>query len=306
MDRLALMQHFVQVVEGGSFSKAAEQAGCTQSQVSKMIRALEGQLGVSLFVRTTRSLTLTEEAQRLLPHAKALISRYQEATEAARGERAEPRGHIRFLTSDGMGRMLFMPYLPRFLARYPHISIEHIMTDRKIDLVENHIDLAMRMGELKDSSYKAKRIGLTRRITVASPDYLKTHGTPKTPEDLRLHNCILFTRFAEYSGASSAWEYRHPKTGKSSSVQVSGTYAADNSSLVREAAIRGLGIYQGPNWLFKKDLDEGSLKEILKDYEMSAFPVYLLHPVTDYVPLRIKVLIEYLTHELALNPSIAG
>lgn len=173
MDRLTLLQNFVQVVESRSFSAAAEALGSTQSQVSKLVRALEDQIKVSLFIRTTRSLSLTEEGQRFLPQAKAVLDSYATATEVARGDHAEPRGHIRFLTSDGLGRYLFLPYLPTFLRRYPFISVEHIVTDRKIDLVENNIDLALRMGELKDSSVKSKRVGLARRITVASPEYLK-------------------------------------------------------------------------------------------------------------------------------------
>ncbi len=306
MDRITLMQTFVQVAESGSFSGASDALRTTQSSVSKLIRALERQLNTSLFTRTTRRITLTEEAHRLLPHAKVLIERYAAAMEATTGTRAEPRGHIRFLTSDGLGRMLFLPYLSGFLSRYPHITVEHIVTDRKIDLVENNIDLALRMGDLKDSSTKAKRIGLTRRVTVASPDYLKARGTPKKPEDLLQHNCISFTRLAEYTGASDAWEYRDPKTQKNISIPVSGNYASDNSSTVRQAALDGIGVYQGPNWLFGKDITHGLLKEILSRYEMEPFPIYLIHPAADYLPQRLRVLMDYLAHEFSLNPWVAG
>lgn len=306
MDRITLMQTFVQVAESGSFSAAADQLGSTQSSISKLIRALEGQMKLSLFTRTTRKITLTEEAQRLLPHAKALIERYTAAVEATTGTRAEPRGHIRFLTSDGLGRMLFMPYLSGFLARYPHITLEHIVTDRKIDLVENNIDLALRMGDLKDSSTRTKRIGLTRRVTVASPDYLKTRGTPKRPQDLEHHNCIAFTRLAEYTGAGNAWSYRDPKTGDAIAITISGNYASDNSSTVKQAALDGIGIYQGPNWLFGEDVAQGKLIEILGNYAMEPFPIYLIHPAADYMPQRLKVLMEYLAHEFSLNPWVAG
>lgn len=306
MDRITLMQTFVQVAESGSFSAAADALRTTQSTVSKLIRGLEGQLNTTLFARTTRRITLTEEAQRLLPHAKALIERYAAAMEATTGAGAEPRGHIRFLTSDGLGRMLFLPYLSRFLSRYPHITVEHSVTDRKIDLVENNIDLALRMGDLKDSSYKTKRIGLTRRVTVASPEYLKARGAPKKPEDLMHHNCISFTRLAEYTGASNAWEYRDPKTGKNISIAISGNYASDNSSTVRQAALDGMGVYQGPNWLFGDDVTQGRLKEILSNYQMEPFPIYLIHPAVDYLPQRFRVLMDYLAHEFSLNPWVAG
>ncbi|MBY0355625.1 MAG: LysR family transcriptional regulator [Rickettsiales bacterium] len=306
MDRLTLMQAFVQVAESGSFSAAADAMRSTQSSVSKLVRALEGQLNTTLFTRTTRRITLTEEAQRLLPLAKALIERYDAAIEATTGTRTEPRGHLRLLTSDGLGRMLFLPYVSRFLERFPHITIEHIVTDRKIDLVENNIDLALRMGDLKDSSYKAKRIGLTRRVTVATPAYLKRHGIPKKPEDLMHHNCILFTRLAEYTGTGNAWEYRDPQSKKITSVIISGNYASDNSSTVRQAALSDIGVYQGPSWLFGDDITQGHLKEILSHYEMEPFPIYLIHPAVDYLPQRTKVLMDYLSHEFSLNPWVAG
>ena len=306
MDRITLMQTFVQVAESGSFSAAADALRTTQSSVSKLIRALEGLLNTSLFTRTTRKITLTEEAVRLLPHAKALVERYAAAMEATTGTRAEPRGHIRFLTSDGLGRMLFLPYLSGFLSRYPHITVEHIVTDRKIDLVENNIELALRMGDLKDSSTKAKRIGLTRRVTVASPDYLKARGTPKTPQDLAEHNCIMFTRLSEYTGKGDAWNYRDPKTQRDIAMAVSGNYASDNSSTVRQAALAGVGIYQGPSWLFGEDIAQGHLKEILSRYEMEPFPIYLIHPAADYLPQRLRVLMDYLAHEFSLNPWVAG
>lgn len=306
MDRITLLETFVQVAESGSFSAAAEALNTTQPNVSKHIRGLEVQLNATLFSRTTRKLTLTVEAHRLLPHAKALIERYAAAMEATTGSRAEPRGNIRLLTSDGLGRVLFLPYLSRFLARYPHITVEHIVTDRKIDLVENNIDLALRMGDLKDSRYKTRRIGITRRVTVASPEYLAAHGIPQTPEDLTHHNCIMFTRLAEYTGTSSLWEYRDPKTGKILPIAIRGNYSSDNSSTVRQAALDGIGIYQGPHWLFGNDVAQGQLHEILGSYQLEPYPVYLLHPAAEYLPLRLKVLMDYLAHEFSLNPWVAG
>ncbi len=305
MDRLMLMKTFIQVVESGSFSAAANALGSTQSHISKMIRMLEIQLNTTLFMRTTRSLTLTEEAHRLLPHAKTLIEGYNTALESVNGTQTEPKGHIRFLTSDGLGRMLFLPYLSGFFSRFPHITIEHIVTDRKVDLVENNIDLALRMGDLKDSTYKAKYIGLARRVTVASPEYIMKHGMPKTPQDLSHHNCIAFTRLSEYTGKGQAWEYHDSKTGENIRIPVSGRYSSDNSSTVRQAALSGLGIYQGPNWMFGEDTAKGHLMEILQDYQMDPFPIYLLHPLMDYLPLRLKALSDYLAHEFSLNPWVS-
>ena len=299
------MKVFVQVAESGSFSGAAEALGRTQSQVSKLVRALEDQLNATLFMRTTRKITLTKEAHRLLPHARSLMDRYRETVESVHGERAEPSGHIRFLTSDGLGRSLFLPYLPNFLARYPHISIEHIVTDRKIDLVENNIDLALRMGDLKDSSYKARRIGLARRVTVATPGYLEAQGTPEQPQDLMHHNCIRFTRIAEYVDTGDAWMFRHRQSGKRLPIAVNGSYASDNSSTVKQAALLGVGIYQGPDWLFREELAAGTMVEILSDYEIDPYPIYLIYPPVDYLPLRLKTMMDYLANEFSLNPWVA-
>jgi len=240
----------------------------------------------------------------LLPHARLLMDRYREAVESVHDERVEPRGHIRFLTSDGLGRTLFLPYLPNFLTRYPRISIEHIVTDRKIDLVENNIDLALRMGELKDSSYKARRIGLARRVTVAAPGYLEAHGVPKQPQDLMHHNCIRFTRISEYTGTSDSWLFRHRKTGKILSIAVNGSYASDNSSTVKQAALLGVGIYQGPNWLFGEEVAAGTMVEILSDYEIDPYPIYLIYPPADYLPLRLKTMMDYLANEFSRNPWV--
>lgn len=305
MDRISLIQAFIKVVDTGSFSSAATLQGSSQSHVSKMIRALESDLNVTLFTRTTRKLSLTEDAKRFLPHARMVVERFQEAREAVYGDKAEPRGKIRLLTSDGLGRFLFMPYLKSFLTRYPHLSIEHMVNDRKLDLVENNIDIALRMGDLKDSAYRSRKIGLARRITVASQGYLESNGTPKVPEDLLHHNCILFTRLSEYTGSSNAWEYRDPKANKVSAIETSGTYATDNSSIVLDAVLDGVGIYQGPNWVFREHIKNGALKVILAEFEMEPFPIYVLHPSVEYLPTRIRTLIDFLTDEFKLNPWVA-
>ena len=141
---------------------------------------------------------------------------------------------------------------------------------------------------------------------MAAPKYLEKYGTPTKPEDLSLHNCIIFTRLADYTGTGNAWEYCDPPTGNSITIAVSGNYSSDNSSTVRQMTLAGIGIYHGPNWLFGDDVAQGNLREILVGYQMLPFPIYLLHPSAGYVPLRLKVLMDYLAHEFRLNPWVAG
>lgn len=306
MDRIHLMNAFVHVCETGSFSSAAKLLGVGQSVVSKMIKALELEMKATLFTRTTRKITLTQEGVRLLPHAKAISERFQMAEEDIHSREREPKGRIRVLTSDGTGRTLFIHYLSQFLRRYPHIQIDHIMNDKMIDLVENDIDVAFRLGVLHDSAYKARKIGLARRVTVVSPDYLKDRAAPIHPKDLTHHNCIIFSQLNEYTGQrlKNSWVYQDAK-GESIEVSVSGNYTADNTSIVRDAALKAIGIYQGPNYLFGDDLQSGRLVQVLPDFEISPFPIHLLYPHRDFIPSRLKIFMDFFAYEFSLNSWVS-
>jgi LysR family transcriptional regulator, regulator for bpeEF and oprC len=301
MDRITLFQTYVAVAENGSFSKAGEYLELTQSQVSKMIKTLEAEFGVLLIQRTTRQSTLTEEGKLLLTHVKAILDRLELAQDSLKGERSEPKGKLRVLTSDGTGRTIFLDALVQFIERYPQIQVEHVMSDRFMALAEHQLDVALWLGELKDSRYKAKHVGQARRITVASPDYLTKKGIPKTPEDLYHHDCIVFERIANFTGIGSrpTWRYESQETGLFYDIQVKGRYTTDNTSIVRTAAIKGLGVYQGPSYLFDEDLEEGRLIEILKDYRFAPFPMKLIYPEQDYMPNRLKVFIDFFSVMLA-------
>jgi LysR family transcriptional regulator, regulator for bpeEF and oprC len=306
MDRLNLFKTFILVAEKGSFSDAATLLNQTQSQVSKMIRRLEDDLQVTLFTRTTRQIALTEEGQRFLTHARAILGRFDIAQEELRGDKAEPKGKIRVLTSDGTGRTIFLTVLTRFLARYPFIQVEHIVSDRFLNLSENQIDVALWIGDLKDASYKARRIGLARRVTVAAPSYLKARGTPKTPEDLYHHDCIGFLLLSAYTGLRQKmiWLYRD-EDGREHEIEIAGRYASDNTSIVRDAALAGLGVYQGPNYLFADAIKDGRLVEVLKEFSFDPFPIHLLYTAQDFIPLRLRVFMDFFGHEFSLDPVVA-
>ncbi len=305
MDQLERLKLFVLVTEAGNFSVAAKSLNLAQSQVSKAVKALEEEFRVTLFNRTTRKISLTDEGARLLAHAKGIVERYTVAEEDVRGEQAEPRGTLRILTSDGTGRAVFMPYVAAFLKRYPLLKIDHVMTDRFIDLAENNIDVALWISELKDSAYKARRIGLARRVTVATPAYLKRKGRPRTPLDLAAHECICFSRLGEYThhGICNHWVYRD-KDGIDVRVTVSGRFATDNSSLVRDAVLQHLGIYHGPNYVFREDLEIGRVVMILEDYELQPWPIYVIYPSMAFLPTRLRVMIDFLADGFSRDPWV--
>lgn len=306
MDRLSLLKTFTLVAEKGSFSATATLLNQTQSQVSKMIQRLEDELGATLFTRTTRKIALTEEGSRFLLHAGAILERFDFAQEELRGDKAEPKGKIRVLTSDGTGRTIFLQVLRRFLERYPFVKVEHLVSDHFLDLAEHQIDVALWIGELRDGSHKTRRIGLARRVTVAAPSYLKDRGTPETPEDLLHHDCIGFLPLSSFTGLGQKVIWRYQDRQKQNyEIEISGRYASDNSSLVREAAVAGLGIYQGPNYLFAEEIVSGKLKEILIDYCVDSFPMHLIYPARDYVPLRLRTFMDFFIAEFSVNPIVS-
>lgn len=306
MDRFTLLSTFICVTEAGSFSSAARLLGQTQSQVSKMIRRLEEEFKVTLFHRTTRKITLTEEGQNLLIHAKAIIERFNIAEEDLQGHQSEPKGKIRLLTSNGVGRSVVIEIIAKFLHHYPHIQIDHVVSDQFINLVENQIDVAIWVGILKDSTLRARKIGLIRPITAATPAYLEKHGTPKEPEDLMNHNCINFTKLGQFTGLGhrNTWQYQD-KDGNLKNIDVRGNYQVDQSSFTAKAAMLDIGIYKGPSYLFFDMLKTGELIEILSEYEFETFPIYLLYHAGDFIPSRIKVFMDFMSHEFRLRTYLS-
>lgn len=307
MDRFTLIKTFVLVAEKGSFSGVATLLNLTQSQVSKMVKRLEDDLRVALFNRTTRKISLTEEGQRFLVHAREILDRFEQAQEDLSSHKGEPKGKLRVLTSDGTGRTVFLDVLEKFLIRYPFIQIHHIMSDKFINITEHQIDVALWLGEIKDTSYKARKIGLARRISVAAPAYLKERGTPKKPEDIYHHDCIVFSGLSDFTGLGQKmiWRYQCPHSARIFDIEVTGRYTTDNTSIVRDAAIKGLGIYQGPDYLFTEYLKEGRLVEILKEYSFEPFPMHFIYNAQGYVPSRLRVFMDFFAHEFSLNPVVA-
>lgn len=283
MDRLSAMQTFVRVVERGSFSAVAREAGATQSAVSKQVAALERTLGARLLSRTTRSLALTEEGERYFEQARRLVAEIAEAESSLRRGEQQLTGWLRVAASVGFGRLKLLPLVKTFLAAHPDVKIDLRLNDGFIDLVEQGIDVAVRIGELADSTLVARRIDTTQRVLVASRSYLRSlpRGleAPRAPEDLLQHNCIVYTELASLN----AWTFTAGPgapvaPGTTVTVRAQGSLQTNSSEVVRAAVLSGMGIGFSPTWLFDDERRGADLKVLLPHWPTPALPVHLVSP----------------------------
>jgi LysR family transcriptional regulator, regulator for bpeEF and oprC len=282
IDRLTLWQTYVRVIETGSFSAVARELGTSQPRVSKQIAALESQLGVRLIRRTTRKLSMTEEGERLYLEARRIVQEVSEVESQLKGA-GQPQGTLRIACPPVFARQKLLPLAASFMKQYPQLTLEFAVHDRFVDLVEDGIDVAVRIGELADTGLHARRIGTARRICVASPRYLREHGTPKVPADLRSHSCILYTLLA--TGAT--WPF------EGMPVKVTGRVRGNSPEVVTAMALSGLGIAMAPGFLFTDALASGDVREILKDWPVPGLPIHALYLARRYVAARIRLFVEY-------------
>lgn len=298
MDRLLATRAFLRSIDTGSFTEAARELNTTQPTISKQVANLEAELGVQLLLRTTRSLSLTEEGERFYDRARDALDAFEDAEAAARGE-AGVQGTLRLGCPVSFGQMQIVPRLGKLLARHPKLVIDLVMSDAFIDPVEQGVDVVVRIGALADSSLKARRIGLARRVTVASPAYLDRAGIPQTPPDLAHHDCVIYTRLA--TGAE--WPYQVGTDTQS--VRISGRVRSDNSAALRMAILDGLGIGMVPLWLVGLDLKSGHLTRLLEDFEPIALPIHAVSPPRRFTPPKVKALVEYLAEEFRIDPHVS-
>jgi len=299
MDVLLHLRSFARVVETGSFTAVASELRTTQPTISRQIAALEAHLGVRLFTRTTRSLTLTEDGREFYEHACRAIEAVDEAEDAVRHRKARAAGLLRLACPIVLGRLHIIPHLPAFLQRNPDVRVEMLMNDGFADLVEEGIDLAIRVGEVTDLGLVARRIGTTRRVTVASPDYLAARGTPTCPDDLAAHDCIVYTRLL----TNARWIFESPNGPIS--VDVKGRFLVNSSEGVREAVLCGLGVAVIPVWAFRDEIASKRVTVLLDAFEPKRLPIHAVYPSRRFVPAKVRAMIDFLAHEFALVPQIS-
>ncbi|WDG55419.1 LysR family transcriptional regulator [Pseudomonas chlororaphis] len=298
MDRLKAMHYFVRAVELGSLSSAARELGSTQPTVSKLVAALEQQLGTRLLIRGTSRLTPTEQGKRFYERAKAVLEEYSEAVAEVRGLTERPEGVLRVNVPVSLGVLHLNALLLAFMAQYPDIEVELILNDRFVDLTEENVDLALRLGGDLPPNAIARRIATSPRYLVAAPEYLHQHAPLNSPADLGAHH---FLRFAWLSSGDRL-ELSGPR-GEKVSITPQGRYRTNSSLAIRDGVLQGAGLCITPAWLVSDLLDSGQLMRVLPDWSGPANEAFLIYPERRYRPLRVRLLMEYLAERVARLPG---
>lgn len=289
MENLNCMRTFVRVADVGSFSEAARQSGVAPSSVSRQVNDLEDDLGVRLFHRSTRKLSLTEAGE-LYYERVARITLDVDEAKLAVSELGSPSGILRLAVPSGVGRELVISAIPAFLARHAGIKIVMSMTDDVVDAIAQRIDVAIRMGELNDSSLRARKIGESRRIVCASPRYLEKNGKPRRPEDLEHHSCLTWRAHPGHN----VWKFRGDDG--LTTVNATGNFFAKNADAIAAAAVAGLGFCLLPDWNIAHELRQKQLTRVLKRFDAvpSVSPVWAVHTHQRHVPPKIRAFIDFL------------
>lgn len=293
MDQLSAMKVFVRVVETGSFSAVAREMNMGQPAVSKQVSALEQKLGARLLNRSSRQLALTEAGNNYFERCQVILAEVEEAEEVASSLSTTPRGLLRVNMSIAFGRLHIAPYVPEFLERYPEIRLHLMMNDRFVDLVAERVDLAVRIGDLGDSSMLARKLGVSPMVIVGAPAYFEKHGHPEHPEELKQHNCLTYT----FLHTGNTWRFQ--KDGIDIHIPVEGNCQSDNTDGIRDIMIAGAGLAMVPAWLVRCELAHGELVTALGDYLPWSSPIHAVYPESKYVPLKVRCFIDYLVEKYA-------
>ncbi len=283
------MQAFVAVVEAGSFTAAASRLKTSKSGISRRVSALEERLGVQLLRRTTRRLNLTETGQSFYAHSARILADLDEAESAVLQQHGELQGTLRVALPLSFGVRHMCEPVAGFHRRHPRVTFEIDLNDRRIDLLEEGVDLALRIGRLADSSLIARRLFEARTVVCASPAYLDEHGTPETPAELHDHACLVYRNLAE----PTKWVCRDGD-GARLRVDVSAAMAASSGDFLCAAAIQGLGIAMQPTFIAGDAISRGELVPVLTDYEWPVTPAYAVYPPTRHLSYRVREFIDYL------------
>jgi DNA-binding transcriptional LysR family regulator len=298
MDRLYLMTVFVAVAEEESFAGAARRLGMSPPAVTRAIASLEDRLGVKLLNRTTRYVRATDADQRYLDDARRVIAAADEADEAAVGINSEPRGHLTVTAPVLFGRMYVMPGIVNFLQTYPETSVSALFLDRVVNMLEEGVDVGIRIGELSDSSYRALRVGQVRRVLCASPAYLKKNGIPITPQELKQHQVIVA------SGVTQSVEWRFLDQGEPVNVRMKPRLTVCTNDGAIEAALQGLGVTRLMSYQVAPLLVSGKLKVVLSEFESPPVPVHIIHREGRNASTKMRAFIDLMAERLRADTSL--
>lgn len=322
-DNFSALPVFVAVLETGSFSGAASKINITKSAVSKRISVLEDNMGVRLFNRTTRKLTLTEAGERFSDYARNAVLLAEQGLAAVTQFQGKPKGTLKINAPMTFSRLHIVPFINEFLAMYPDIKVILSMDDNLVEMVEGGFDVSIRIGELQDSSLIAKKLVDCLSVVCASPEYLAKHGEPISPDALIEHNCVYYSLFQ----AGVEWSFYHEEKipekrfpdevktlsstksdstkasftralSKKIKVQPAGNFVVNNSDAILAVLLQGLGICQMPTFIVQEYIKKGDLVTILDNYKLPVHAVYAVYPQRKHLPEKVKVFIEYLDKKL--------
>ncbi len=299
MDRFTQMQVFVAVAEEEGFSAAARRLGQSAPAVTRAVAALESHLGVKLLNRTTRFVRATDAGLRYLEDARRILAEVEVAEDAAAGINAEPRGLLSVTAPVLFGRRFVTPGIVDYLSRYPEMEVDAVFLDRSVNLLEEGLDVGVRIGELADSSMRARRVGAVRQRVLASPEYLAERGTPDTPHALGLHRIIASTA----GNFGSGWRFQFADGEQSVRVRPRLTVTSNDAAL--EAAIEGFGVTRLLSYQSADAIEAGELVPILEDYAPAAVPVHIIHRSGPQSPAKVRAFIDLMAERLRSDPALA-
>lgn len=289
VDRWTEIQFFVTVASELSMTRAADVLGVSVSSVSRSLMGLEQRLGIRLMQRSTRKLSLTSEGEQFFINAKELMASWDEAEAAVASRAHAPTGRLRIGASLSFSLLQLMPVVELFRNRYPSVLVEIVASNRYYDIIENGLDLAIRLRRVEaDSSITIRRLARCRRLLAASPEYLSRKGMPQHPEELRKHDLLLYT-------LADSWNELHfKKDDESVKVEVDGIINANDGQLIREAALKGLGILAQPTYIIQSDLEAGRLVRVLDDWHLPALTMNAAFPTKAFLPARTRLFLDFL------------
>ncbi len=296
MDKLNAMKVFVAVADEQSFTGAANRLGMAKSAVSKYISDLELDLGTGLLNRTTRRLSLTETGQAYRDRCINILAQIEETELEIQNLQVEPRGTLRINAGVSFGINHLAPAITSFMKSWPDIKVELSLADRYVDVIEEGLDLVIRIGQLSDSTLIARKITTSRQALCASPDYLSRYGTPLHPRDLSKHNCL------SYSLLRTGNDWALDDNGKPLTVSISGSLLVNNGDVLRIAALDGLGIYNAPTFIVAPDLKTGKLVQVLADFETSPHNIYAVYPPNRHLSAKVRTLVDFLSDWFGPDP----
>ncbi|MEM7777872.1 MAG: LysR family transcriptional regulator [Pseudomonadota bacterium] len=296
MTAISDLEIFARVARTGNMSAAGREMGLSPAVVSKRISLLEDRLGARLFQRTTRHLTLTETGEGYFRRVVDILSLVEEAEDFVSRRNTKPRGRLKATVPTAFSTKHIAPHLREFMDRYPEIDLDIHVTDEIVDIIRDGFDVAIRIGELQDSSLVAKKLAPNHRVLCATPDYLERRGIPQTLDDLELHNCIPL-------GSQDHWRLEDTE-GQQYHLKIDSSLSSNSADFTREALLSGLGIGLRATWDVREELKSGKLRVILPEYRGSSnAAIFAVYPSRDFMPTKVNVFIDFLCELYGVEPS---